>query len=58
MKKRLLALLGGSLLSAMFLVGCGINDNDNNPAPPTNDNVPDNNDNNDNVGPDNNDIND
>ena len=38
MKKRLLTILGGSLLSAMFLVGCGVNDNDNNPAPPTNDN--------------------
>lgn len=40
MNKRLLTILGGSLLSAMFLVGCGVDndDNNNNPAPPTNDN--------------------
>ncbi len=55
MKKRLLALLGGSLLSMMFLAGCGVNNNDNNPAPPVNDN----NDVNDNNGVlDNNDVND
>ncbi|MFJ7676789.1 hypothetical protein ACQKL0_01830 [Peribacillus sp. NPDC097264] len=37
MKKRLYALIGGSLMSAMFLAGCG-NDDDNNPAP-ENDNM-------------------
>ena len=54
MKKRLLALLGGYLLSLLFMVGCGVNNNDvNNPAPPTNDNVPNTND-----IPNNNDVND
>lgn len=38
MKKRLFALIGGSLMSAMFLAGCGTNDDDNNPAP-ENDNM-------------------
>ncbi|USK70064.1 hypothetical protein [Peribacillus asahii] len=40
MKKRLLALLGGSFLSAMFLVGCGTND-DNDPAPENDNNIMD-----------------
>ncbi|MFJ7745039.1 hypothetical protein [Peribacillus sp. NPDC097295] len=38
MKKKLFALIGGTLMSAMFLAGCGTNDDDNNPAP-ENDNM-------------------
>ncbi|MFB7638036.1 hypothetical protein [Peribacillus butanolivorans] len=36
MMKRIFALIAGSLLSVMFLAGCGTNNNDNNPAPEDN----------------------
>lgn len=43
MKKKLFALIGGSLMSAMFLAGCGTND-DNDPAPEDNNMIEENQD--------------
>src|SRR3954447_13829240 len=50
MKKKLLALMGFSLLSIMVLAGCNNNDNQNPPPPANNNGVNDNNDNNGNNG--------
>lgn len=33
MSKKLLTLMGGTLISGMMLVGCGVNNNDQNPPP-------------------------
>jgi hypothetical protein len=33
MNKKLLKLIGGTLMSGMLLVGCGVNDDDQNPPP-------------------------